>query len=357
MRIPSDDEWLQRARTAAQLRSSELGGLVEVELLPAHASLRRYARARFGARSEILMMMPPRDAAPDEAGAEARGPLADDPFVQVQRWLDAHAVPVPALYAVDEVSDGLWLEDLGGTDFDQWVSSDSSLRVDRYRMALDVLLRFNEVTVSAESLPATIEARTFGRELLRWELDHYVEWRVECELGRKVDASEREKLNQGFDGLVDQLVGIPVRPMHRDYQSHNIMVTGDDEPRLVLLDFQDAMMGPAIYDSVALLRDSYVVLDQSELSALVAYYAERRAALPDLGAATSSDVSRWFYLQTVQRKLKDAGRFVYIDRVKKNPAFLRYIPDSLAYVRAALAGLPGLGELHSILAELDPAFR
>ena len=42
---------------------------------------------------------------------------------------------------------------------------------------------------------------------------------------------------------------------------------------------------------------------------------------------------------TVQRKLKDAGRFVFIDRVKKNPAFLPYFEPSLAKVRAGLARL------------------
>jgi hypothetical protein len=33
-----------------------------------------------------------------------------------------------------------------------------------------------------------------------------------------------------------------------------------------------------------------------------------------------------FDLLTVQRKLKDAGRFVFIDRVKRNPGFLPSIP-------------------------------
>ncbi len=42
---------------------------------------------------------------------------------------------------------------------------------------------------------------------------------------------------------------------------------------------------------------------------------------------------------TVQRKLKDAGRFIFIDRVKKNPSFLPYFEPSLAKVRGALERL------------------
>jgi aminoglycoside/choline kinase family phosphotransferase len=63
---------------------------------------------------------------------------------------------------------------------------------------------------------------------------------------------------------------------------------------------------------------------------------------------------RVFDLLTVQRKLKDAGRFVFIDRVKKNPGFLPNIPTSLRYVRAAMARLPELRPLQELLARHVP---
>ena len=59
----------------------------------------------------------------------------------------------------------------------------------------------------------------------------------------------------------------------------------------------------------------------------------------------------------MQRKLKDSGRFVFIDRVKKNPNFLPFIPSSLRYVKDALARLPELAELAAVLAQVDPALR
>ena len=64
-----------------------------------------------------------------------------------------------------------------------------------------------------------------------------------------------------------------------------------------------------------------------------------------------------FDLLTVQRKLKDAGRFVFIDRVKKNPGFLPSIPASLRYVRDALARRPDLAELREVLARHVPELR
>ncbi len=59
-------------------------------------------------------------------------------------------------------------------------------------------------------------------------------------------------------------------------------------------------------------------------------------------------------LLTVQRKLKDAGRFVFIDRVKKNPGFLVSIPASLRYVKDAFARRPDLAELRGVLARHVP---
>ena len=54
---------------------------------------------------------------------------------------------------------------------------------------------------------------------------------------------------------------------------------------------------------------------------------------------------RLFDLTSIQRNLKAAGRFVYIDRVKGNPKFLADIPRVLGYVKRNLLKYP----------ELDPA--
>ena len=65
----------------------------------------------------------------------------------------------------------------------------------------------------------------------------------------------------------------------------------------------------------------------------------------------------FFDLLTVQRKLKDAGRFVFIDQVKKNPSFLPHIPSSLRYVKGALARQPALANVREILARHVPELR
>ena len=119
---------------------------------------------------------------------------------------------------------------------------------------------------------------------------------------------------------------------------------------LGVIDFQDALTGPRIYDLVALLNDSYANLDAAFKDHILEYYA----ALRDLDAAT---LKAEFNLVTIQRKLKDGGRFVFIDRVKHNPSFLPFVETSFDRVKAALAAVPGHDFLKSALAAADPRFR
>ena len=114
-----------------------------------------------------------------------------------------------------------------------------------------------------------------------------------------------------------------------------------------IIDFQDAFVGPRIYDLVALLNDSYVTLPDHLKEEIVARYAAERYL-------DYKELMREFHLVTVQRKLKDGGRFVFIDRVKGNPSFLDFVDISFARVKSALSQLSGHNELKEILVEADP---
>jgi aminoglycoside/choline kinase family phosphotransferase len=122
---------------------------------------------------------------------------------------------------------------------------------------------------------------------------------------------------------------------------------------LIVIDFQDALQGPRQYDLVALLRDSYVELDPAFVDHMLDKYiiAFEKAAHEKIDVDAFKD---FFHLLTVQRKLKDAGRFEFINRVKGNPGFLVSIPASLRYVKSALDRRPELSDLRRIVAKYVP---
>jgi len=86
---------------------------------------------------------------------------------------------------------------------------------------------------------------------------------------------------------------------------------------------------------VALLNDSYQKFERAFVEARLDDYARSVS----LGAREREALGREFDLVTVQRKLKDAGRFVFIDRVKGNGSFLKFVEPTIAKATASAARL------------------
>jgi hypothetical protein len=303
----------------------------------------------------MAMVLPQSEAAfrSEEGGASTEDVPEELSFVDVQRYLGGLGLPVPEIDGVDMDLGVLLLEDLGDEMFENAYLSlgTSDERLTLYGEAIELLVDFQRVTATDDGRQTSAWEKRFDRTLLRWELDHYREWGLEANYGSlKCDP---DSLASSFDQIVDELLAAPQTLVLRDYQSRNIMRKNG---RWVLIDFQDALVGSCAYDLVALLRDSYIELDDAEVDELIGVYLRRgrEANLPwcDDGLA----FRRVFHLQTIQRKLKDAGRFVFIDRVKANPDFLQYYPSSLRYVSEALAGLREPLGLQGLLADADPQF-
>lgn len=341
----------------------------EAELinLGGHASLRIYWRIKLpdqarSARHEptlMAMVMPLGQAAlkSEEGASDAPAPQ-ELPFANVQRFLAAASLPVPQIELIDMALGVVLLEDLGSEHFEDLYKEakprgDQAVRA-LYGRAIALLVKTQHALLSEQAkLPECIaHQRAFDAELLRWELEHFREWGLHAQHGKESTAQIDEQLDAIFDAIVAQLLSAPQCLVLRDYQSRNIMSKGGE---LVLIDFQDALMGPAIYDLVALLRDSYIELEPSMVELLLEDYIQAglEAGLPwcqDQGAIASL-----FYVQVLQRKLKDAGRFIFIDQVKGNPSFLPYYEPSLGYVKHAISQLPApFSALEDLLAQVEP---
>jgi aminoglycoside/choline kinase family phosphotransferase len=323
---------------------------VDVITLKGDASSRRYHRVVLpddrSPRTLVVMELPDDALASDEA-VSGRAP-SELPFLNLARHLEAAGLRVPEIH-LDAVDSGfVLLEDLGDETFAERVGSGDVVELERWYLAAVELL--TEIHERMWPIPAgcLAETRAFDFDLLRWELDHYREWGAEALLDRELDPDLRARLDREFDALASEVAALPRGFVHRDYQSRNLMVVGraPEPASLAIIDFQDALAGPRIYDLVALLGDSYVDVPFAVKQRVIARYAELRNLPADA-------VGLEFDLVTVQRKLKDGGRFVFIDRVKHNPAFLPYVDVSFGRVRQALARLPGHEGLKHALAEVD----
>lgn len=290
------------------------------------ASYRTYFRVRlYSGRTFVVMKMPAGAASVSEEITNYQGPKDELPYINISNYLRSHKIPVPEIYFYDKENEALILEDVGDRLFFEEVSrADDGKMFSWYRQAIDLLCLVQERAEKCRGCMAF--KRSFDRTLLNWEFDHFLEYGLEARLGKGLEGSIKKHFTEMTRAISDEIVKMDYIFTHRDYQSRNLMVKNS---KLYILDFQDALLGPASYDLAALARDSYVEISDSLLDKLVSYYCDQKGL----------DKERFrmdFDLVTIQRKLKDAGRFVFIDRVKGNSNYLVHVPRSLDYVKKAL---------------------
>jgi len=299
----------------------------------------------------VVMELPPEPAKSEEASKGAAPP--ELPFLNVRRYLARLGLRVPVLL-LDQAARGfLVIEDLGDQTFGRALKEPGASAYHLYGRAIDALAGLRARAEQAPDPTCVAFSRAFEFDLYQWEFEHFIEYGLLARAARPT-AAELATLRHAFAGISAQLAIAPRGLTHRDYQSSNLMVLPSGEQ--VVIDFQDALLGPRQYDLVALLRDSYVELDRPLVDQMLARYVKkfREAGGPSLD---EGEFAAYFDLLTVQRKLKDAGRFVFIDQVKKNPSFLVHIPASLRYVGDALERLPQLRVVREILLRHVPEMR
>ena len=324
-------------------------GPVRWEPMPGGASTRSFFRVTFGQPERTAVAFHVPDHAQSDEIDKTDGTRARMPFLEVRDLLDQRGVRVPTLVADGTAQGWVVVEDLGDDTLAAFLLRSPDRKAEIYERAVRDLARAQRALAE---LPAksVVRRRAFDEDLLAWEIQHFREWALEA---RGLHLSPED--GEAFDGIAARLsrriAGWPRGFVHRDYQSRNLMVVesrgaGVD---LVWIDFQDALLGPRIYDLVALLNDSYQTFDRAFVEARLAEFgAESGLAGSELPRLTEE-----FDVVTVQRKLKDAGRFVFIDRVKGNPSFLGFVEPTIEKARTSLARLasgdPDMAALSAIL--------
>ena len=354
--VPPDHSLVAQTIATQFPSGLELRGVVP---LAGDASNRRYYRLDLAGGSPLSLILmqlaePEGFKQSEEAVSGTLHQINELPFLNIMAHLAQVTVPVPMLHYYDQAAGLLYLEDFGDVTLAEAVSqADASTVESRYKQAIDILVRIQADATTPANPACLAFHRRFDTPLLMWEFEHFLEYGVVARLDRPMREEDEMVIRRECERIADLLAGEPHVFVHRDYHSRNVMVDGT---RLGVIDFQDALMGPATYDLASLLRDAYVQLDESLVDRLVDYYldqlAERRIVWANRAA-----FRRLFDLTSIQRNLKAAGRFVYIDRVKGNPKFLADIPRVLGYVKRNLQKYPELDVLRKHLTPYVPELQ
>ena len=314
----------------------------ERERMPGDASTRSYARLVGKDGTSILMNSPRRPDGPavhDGKSYSAAVHLAEDvkPFVAIDNGLRAHGFSAPAIRHADIDSGFLITEDFGSAAV---IEGDPPRPiVERYEAATDMLAELHR-----KPLPETVQlAPQLTYDIPAYDIDA---WLVEMGLmldwylpdrGAEVSQERRDEFVTMWRTLLQKPAAAPRTWVMRDFHSPNIIWLAERTGilRVGIIDFQDAVLGPAAYDLVSLLQDARIdVPEQLELALLTRYIKARRAADNGFHPASFAEL---YAIMSAQRNTRLLGTFARLNRRDGKPQYLRHQPRIWTYLNRSLA--------------------
>jgi tRNA threonylcarbamoyl adenosine modification protein YjeE len=333
---------LERMIAARRFLEEAGYGAAEREHMMGDASSRSYERLKLNGQSFILMNSPRRPDGPpvkDGKPYSAIAHLAEDikPFVAISRALHDKGFSTPAIYAADLDEGFIILEDLGDSPV---VQGDPPAPVKVcYEAAVHVLIALHK-QILPDLLPV---APHVDYRLPAYDLDAFL---IEVELlpewylpfrNREISQEARAEYMALWRDLL-----MPASTAHetwvlRDFHSPNLIWLPQRRgiACMGILDFQDAVIGPAAYDLASLLQDARVDVPEAwEMEMLSMYIRARKIDDP------AFDMARFALLyatMAAQRASKILGIFARLDKRDGKPQYLRHLPRVWAYLQRALA--------------------
>ncbi len=335
------------------LSRSSFGGASR-HYMQGDASTRAYELLIRDGASFVLMNSPKRPDGPpvrDGKPYSAIAHLAENvtPFIAMATALRARGFSAPMIFATDRDAGLLIMEDLGS---ELVVDGEPPLPIEpRYEVAADLLAALHR-TPMPTMLP--VEAGV-NYALPRYDLDAFlieVELLIDWYLPRldiKLAGSRRDDYVELWRNALKPALTSPAVWVLRDYHSPNLLwlPERDGVARVGLLDFQDAVMGPAAYDLASLAQDARVNVSETlEIALLSRYTRARLKAEPAFDAAAFVQL---YATMAAQRASKILGIFARLDRRDGKPQYLRHMPRVWAYLQRSLA--------HPALAALAAWYR
>lgn len=307
----------------------------------ADASFRRYFRvaASHPEHPSVILM----DAPPGQEDVR--------PFIDIAGRLWDAGVHVPQILAADVEQGFLALSDLGNTTYLSVLKPDNARQL--YEPAWNDMVRF-QTAARVDGLPSYDRARLIA------EMELFPQWYCGKHKQTELTDQERNDLTAIFNLLANDATAQPGVLVHRDYHSRNLMAVDPEVAERAgrlgqpgILDFQDAVTGPATYDLVSLLKDAYIEWDREQVLDWTIRYWElaKRAGVPV--AQDPAEFFRQFEWMGLQRHLKVLGIFARLYHRDGKSGYLNDLPLVMSYTRQVAGAFRAFSPLMRLLDRLE----
>jgi len=308
-----------------ELISKASVSLIGCKLLKGDASDRNYYRANFNLKSSpeikksiVIMEMEKLEENPN--------------FNSMQKFLKKMNISVPDILHFDQELGLLFLMDCGNVHFADKLAEEPEKKIDWYQKAIEIIVAFHTSVTENMTTDCPAHNLFFDEKKLMSEMDFMLQYYVEGLLMNLLEPDKKKKIRLALIKLCKELSKQDRFFTHRDYHSRNIMIQNQT---LTVIDFQDARMGPCQYDLVSLLKDSYIILEESIREELLEFYLNRMEQ--NGKKIIRGPFYKVFDWMSVQRNLKAIGTFAYQYEILGNDSYLQYIDPTLNYVRQTLS--------------------
>jgi aminoglycoside/choline kinase family phosphotransferase len=324
-REPESDSQLL-AFVEEYFRSARLShGQVRAEPLPGDGSRRRFWRVSHHAANAtfIAAFNPPMDEAARKENTA---------YLCIGRHLREKGLPIPLIHHVDLDHGWFLMEDMGKEHLQVHAASARN-PVELYKRVLETL--FLMQTKGAEGFDPSwcCQTRVYDQTVMRqYEADYFKAAFLKGYLGLEKDFLELEPALQCLREAASQAK--PVFFLHRDFQSRNIIISGD---RIGIVDWQAGRLGPLGYDVASLLIDPYTDLPPSRRELLLDFYV---GLLREHDPALADGFLRHYPYLAIQRNLQILGAFGFLTKERGKDYFKPYIPAAAASLNQLLDILP-----------------
>ncbi|SFJ11792.1 tRNA (adenosine(37)-N6)-threonylcarbamoyltransferase complex ATPase subunit type 1 TsaE [Aerobium aerolatum] len=318
------------------------------------ASTRAYESVcRSDGTAMILMNAPRRPDGPPIRDGKPYSRIAHlaesvTPFVAIAKVLRDAGFAAPQIPAAD-LDNGLLLVENLGT---QGVLDAHGIPIaERYIASAELLARMHmhQWPQRIEIAPDAVHVvPAYDRVAMAIEIELLTDWYLPYVTGTPTGDEDRAEFAHVWEQMFDLLDDAEKTLVLRDYHSPNIIWREDrrGDDRVGIIDFQDAVIGPAAYDVASLAMDARVTISPELEAAAVDAYCATRARL---GVFDREQFETAYAIMAAQRNTKIIGIFVRLDQRDGKPAYLKHLPRIREYLSRALA--------HPRLAPLVPIYR
>ena len=184
-----------------------------------------------------------------------------------------------------------------------------------YHVALDALIYMHKIDIDFKIL-------NYSKELFIKESDLFFEWFFK----NKNSHLEIHEIKQAFNYIIkkhlDEVLNLPKVFIHRDYHVDNLFYLDQRKSHFQCgwIDYQDALMGPCVYDLVSLCQDARVDVKKKIEKEITEKYLNKFPSI-------NKDLFKFSYTTiAIQRHLKVLGIFSRLAIRDNKINYMKFVP-------------------------------